>query len=353
MSLQVDITKNFGSFTLDAQFTAEDGVMALLGNSGCGKSMTLKCIAGVIRPDRGRIIADGVTLFDADRHIDLNPQQRRIGLLFQNYALFPNMTVEQNILCGLRRDGDKRGRAVKLRQFMETFYLSGLEKRYPHQLSGGQQQRVALTRILAGEPRVLMLDEPFAALDSYLKWQLEQELIDVLSKFSGTTLYVSHDRDEVYRLCGKVCVMDNGRTQQVQSVKQLFAAPQTMSAALLCGCKNFSRVEYIDRHHLRAVDWGCILACTAPTNPDIRYIGIRAHHLTEGQSEQGNTIDCRILRNIDDVAAHVSVLQPLDLPQPSKYSRLIRETPIAGEDYSGDSSCCRIYINPDKIMLLK
>ena len=169
MSLEVNIEKKLDGFTLRAAFSAGNIPTALLGASGCGKSMTLRCIAGIVKPDKGRIVLDGRVLFDSEQHIDLPPQQRGAGLLFQNYALFPNMTVEQNILCGLKAEKDRAARQARCAELLRAMRLEPLAKRYPAQLSGGQQQRTALARILAGRPRILMLDEPFSALDSYLR----------------------------------------------------------------------------------------------------------------------------------------------------------------------------------------
>ena len=165
MSISVDIEKNLGAFRLDVHFSAGSEVIALLGASGCGKSMTLKCIAGIEKPDRGRIVVNDVTLFDSEKGVNLTPQQRHTGLLFQNYALFPNMTVLQNIRAGARRERDGGKRASITENVIKSFGLTNLVKCYPHQLSGGQQQRVALARILVSDPGVLLLDEPFSALD--------------------------------------------------------------------------------------------------------------------------------------------------------------------------------------------
>ncbi len=238
MSLLVDIEKRLDTFTLRVQFEAGHGATALLGASGCGKSVTLKCIAGIMTPDRGRIVLDGETLFDSERRVNLPPQRRRVGYLFQQYALFPNMTVEQNILCGIRtgsRAEKQRAAAEQLRRFR----LEGLEKRYPAQLSGGQAQRVALARILASQPRAILLDEPFSALDSYLKWSLELELSDLLADFHGPILWVSHDLGECCRNCKKVCVMENGVSSPVTDMETLVRHPATQSAAQLTGCRNF------------------------------------------------------------------------------------------------------------------
>ena len=146
--------------------------------------MTLKCIAGIEKPDRGTITLDGRVLFDSEKHINLTPQQRRVGYPFQQYALFPNMTAAQNILCGIRT-GSRAVKKEKLAALLRTFRLEGLEKKLPAQLSGGQQQRVALARILASEPQAILLDEPFSALDSYLKWELELELGERWARSTG------------------------------------------------------------------------------------------------------------------------------------------------------------------------
>ena len=150
--------------------------------------MTLKCIAGIEKPDRGTTTLDGRVLFDSEKHINLTPQQRRVGYPFQQYALFPNMTAAQNILCGIRT-GSRTEKKETLAALLRTFRLEGLEKKLPAQLSGGQQQRVALARILASEPQAILLDEPFSALDSYLKWELE--LGELLGAFDGPILWVS------------------------------------------------------------------------------------------------------------------------------------------------------------------
>ena len=235
MSLLVDIKKDFGRFRLDAAFETDSGsVMGLLGASGCGKSVTLKCVAGIEKPDEGRIVLDGRVLFDSAKRIDLTPQQRRVGYLFQNYALFPNMTLAQNIAVGVR---DRAKRKETVARLVKAFYLEGSEGKYPRQLSGGQQQRTALARILASEPEALLLDEPFSALDSYLKWQVELELAELLDTFPGPVLFVTHDRDEVHRLCGRVCVLDSGRAQEVRSVEELFSALEHCPPACFRGAR--------------------------------------------------------------------------------------------------------------------
>lgn len=299
MSLIVDIEKRIGGFHLKSQFEAEDETLAILGASGCGKSMTLKCIAGVQTPDRGKIVLNGKVLFDSEQKINLPARLRKTGYLFQNYALFPNMTVEQNIASGIRNRID---RDVRVKEKIVAFYLKGLEKQYPHELSGGQQQRVAIARMLASEPSLLMLDEPFSALDSYLKWQLEQEIMNVRENFCGTVLFVSHDRDEVYRLCDRIVVMESGETQEVLQKSDLFSNPQTLSATLLSGCKNISRAQKTGDNTLFAEDWNIQLKSSKTVPDNLQYVGFRAHYFEIMDSaDTPNTIECHLVRVVDDV----------------------------------------------------
>lgn len=304
MVLSVDIEKTLGDFHLRVRFEAEREIMALLGASGCGKSMTLKCIAGIQRPDRGRIVLGDRVLFDSEAGINLPPQKRHVGYLFQQYALFPNMTVEQNILAGAR-GGTRQERRAAVAEMVRTFRLEGLEKLRPGQLSGGQQQRVALARILAGQPELLLLDEPFSALDEHLKWQLELELSDTLKTFPGGVLFVSHSRDEVYRLCDTVCVLTEGKSDPKETIQELFAAPATLGAALISGCKNISPAE-VRPEGLFCPDWGVTLRTAQPVSDRTRYAGIRAHYFTlEGEV---NSIPCRVSRVIDNVFSTVVML---------------------------------------------
>ena len=172
--------------------------------------MTLRCIAGIETPDKGRIVINGKTVFDSEKGINLKPQKRRIGYLFQNYALFPTMTVEQNIRCGYR--GAKIPPPEKnVADLIRRYHLEGLEKRLPSQLSGGQQQRVALARMMIGEPEAILLDEPFSALDSYLKDVLQREMQDFLKDYPGDMILVTHSRDEAYKFCRELSIVHEGR----------------------------------------------------------------------------------------------------------------------------------------------
>ena len=277
MSLEVHIEKKLNGFTLRSDFTAGNTATAILGASGCGKSMTLRCIAGIVKPDKGRIVLDGRVLFDSEQHIDLPPQQRGVGLLFQNYALFPNMTVEQNILCGLKAERDKAARKARCAGMLRALRLEELASRRPAELSGGQQQRTALARILVGKPKILMLDEPFSALDSYLREEVEGEVGSLLAGFAGTALLVTHNRDEAYRLCRDMIVMDGGQVLRTGPTKEVFADPRSTAAARLTGCKNILPCTRVDAHSVRLAGCECLLHLAAEVPEGCTAVGIRAH----------------------------------------------------------------------------
>ena len=294
MSLEVTIDKRFEGFTLHADFAAGNTSAAILGASGCGKSMTLRCIAGVVKPDSGRIVLDGRVLFDSEKGIDLPPQQRNVGLLFQNYALFPNMTVEQNILCALKKEKDPAARKAACGSALRAMRLEELAHRLPSELSGGQQQRAALARILAGRPRILMLDEPFSALDSYLREEVEGEVGSLLSNFDGTALLVTHDRDEAYRLCREMIVMDSGEVLRAGTTKEVFADPRRLTAARLTGCKNILPCVRVDEHHVRLTGWERELTVALPVPEGCCAVGIRAHDFAPEAADGENRMPVQV-----------------------------------------------------------
>lgn len=276
--LSVNIQKKLGAFRLNAAFEAETGVTGILGASGCGKSMTLRCIAGIEKPDNGRIVLDGVTLFDSERGVNLPPQQRKVGYLFQNYALFPNMTVEKNILCGMYHEKNKAKRRQAVNDTVRMLQLEGLEKLGPAQLSGGQAQRVALARILVNSPRLLMLDEPFSALDSHLRDQLQINMKRVLEQYGGSVLMVTHSRNEAYHLCQQVALMDAGGILNLKPTKALFADPGTVAGAVMTGCKNIAAAVKAGEYEVEVPDWGVRLKTEQAVRDGICAVGIRAHY---------------------------------------------------------------------------
>ena len=303
MSLHLDIEKSFPDFKLSARLECENEVVALLGSSGCGKSLALKCIAGIEKPDRGRIAINGRIVFDSEMRINLPPQKRNVGFLFQNYALFQTMPVWRNISCVINKP--RVDRAALVANMIDLFQLEGVKDLYPTQISGGQQQRVALARILVSEPDILLLDEPFSALDTHLKWKVEQEITSVLSEFHGTTILVSHDRGEAYRISDRIAVMGVGEIESTGTKEDVFNFPRTLAAALITGCKNVSRAEKVGDFHVEALDWGVTLKTSALVPDCLKHVGVRAHHfelvpsLPEG-SEGDNLFSCHAHRIIEE-----------------------------------------------------
>ena len=342
MSLYVDIEKRLGAFCLRSKFEASDETTALLGASGCGKSMTLKCIAGIVTPDQGRIVLGDRVLFDSEKKIDLPPQQRRVGYLFQQYALFPNMTVEQNILCGIRRE-HKAQKKELLAEKIRMFRLEGLEKKHPAQLSGGQQQRVALARILSSEPEAILLDEPFSALDSYLKWNLELELADLLAGFGGPVLWVSHDLGECYRNCRRVCVMEDGKTGTVTGMDEMLRCPESVSAARLAGCKNFFAAEG-KNGAVYLPEWDLTLPIDAKEK-SFTTLGIPDGALA--LCDDG-TLRCTVLRVIPGVEESILLLRPEGCAEAAPALRIsaARRNGL----HTGETVC--VALDAEKLLLL-
>ncbi|BAL82483.1 putative molybdenum ABC transporter ATP-binding protein [Selenomonas ruminantium subsp. lactilytica TAM6421] len=307
MELSVDIEKKLRSFTLQADFTVQDEIFALLGASGCGKSMTLKCIAGLETPDRGRIVLNGRVLFDSEAGINLKPQARKVGYLFQNYALFPNMTIAENI--AFVACGNEREKSCKVQENLARFKLENLAQAYPHELSGGQQQRAALARILAADAELLLLDEPFSALDSYLKWQLEIELGDVLQDYDGAALLVSHDRGEVYRLADRIAVINQGQMEAVHTKHGLFKNPDTLAATLLTGCKNISAAKKIAPDKIAALDWQLELHVAGEVPDHVQFAGIRAHYMEVVTGPGENIFAMEVVKVVEDVFSYLIMLR--------------------------------------------
>ena len=288
--LKVDIQKELKEFNLEMDFELKQGCLGILGPSGCGKSMTLKSIAGIVDPDSGFIslnTGEETVYYDSNKKTNLKPQKRNVGYLFQNYALFPNMTVEENVAVGLGENQDKK----IVSEMIERFHLQGLEKRYPRQLSGGQQQIVALARILAYGPDVILLDEPFSAMDTVLKERLRIELIKLLDYYNGLSILVTHDRDEAFQFCDEIIVMDQGKIIAKGPTHDVFENPGKVQVALLTGCKNISKIEVIDDYHLKALEWGVTFEVSEKITSNISHIGIRAHDFTPAEKEDINVLD--------------------------------------------------------------
>lgn len=275
MSIKISLKKRFDNFTLDVQFETKSKRIGILGASGCGKSMTLRGIAGVQHVDEGYVQIENQVLLDSAQRINLKPQKRHVGYLFQNYALFPTMTVGENVMAGLH--GSKSENQDRMHAMLKRFQLENLENHLPEELSGGQQQRVALARMMAYQPEVILLDEPFSALDSYLSDRLQQELLEMLKNYEGTVILVSHNRDEIYRFSDELLIMQEGKLICQGKTKEVFASPKTKAAARLTGCKNIAEIEKTGDHTCKIPDWNATIRCQNMIPDDATHIGYRAH----------------------------------------------------------------------------
>lgn len=315
--LWVEIHKHLPGFSLRVAFTGEQDPLGLLGASGSGKSMTLRCIAGLETPDQGRIILNRRVLFDSQKGINIPCDQRRVGFVFQDYALFPHLTVAQNISFGLQ-GLPSATRLQRLYRYLHLMQLQGLAEHYPYQLSGGQQQRVALARALAIEPDILLLDEPLSALDTYLRSQIEKLMADILTTYPGVTLFVTHKLEEVYRLCSDLLVLANGQVIAAGPKADIFERPPSFAVAQVTECKNFSQAQYLDAGHIQASDWGCQLQVVESIPQPLRFVGIRAHHLSFTEyPDRINTFPCWLIQASETqhrVTLYLRLHQP---PQPS------------------------------------
>lgn len=316
MSLSVSIKKSFPAFTLDVDIEAGNETIGWLGESGCGKSLTMRCIAGIETPDEGKIVVNGKKFFEREAGkrptVNLSPQERKTALLFQNYMLFPNLTVAENVAAGIDRKLPKEERNAQVDAELKRFGLDGFGKRYPSQLSGGQQQRVALARMLAAKPDILMLDEPFSALDAHLKGVLEQNLAGLFETFHGTILYVSHDIDEALRFCDRIAVIEKGHVMEVSTGNNLVNNPQSAASIRLSGCKNTTPAHRIDDHRVFLPAWGIEVETDKPAPQNLTYMGVRAFFLERAKEPGRNTYRVRVVRTSDSRFDRSVLLEFLD-----------------------------------------
>ena len=300
MKLSVDIKKKLKNFTLTAQFQQEEERLALLGESGAGKTLLLKCIAGLEKPDEGKIVLGGRILFDSEKGIHLPPQKRNVGYLFQDYALFPHMTVLKNIQITAK---DKN----EAFHWIKQLGLSGKENDYPKTLSGGEKQRTALARLLCAKPDLLLLDEPFSALDKLRKSSLEGLLLELIESKKYPAVLVTHDRSEAYRFAKKIAVMDRGILIPPAEKHDFFENPRSLAAVKLTGCQNTTRLIWEGGHCARAMDWGISLRIEKKgLNGKAQYAAYREQNFSLANApEKENVFEGCVKRIIEDTFSYL------------------------------------------------
>ena len=355
--LAVDIEKQLLEYDLQISLQCVDKSVGVLGASGTGKSMLLKCIAGMETPSSGRIVINGKVLFDSAKNINLPSRDRHVGFLFQNYALFPHLTIAQNIAFGLPKGLTDLQIKQKVSEQLYRIDMQGFGDRYPHQLSGGQQQRVALARALVSQPDLLLLDEPFSALDTHLRSQMERELISMLGKYSGTTLFVTHNIEEAYRICTNLLILDHGQVMRYGEKAEVLENPANIETARLTGCKNFSRIKAIDPNLIEALDWECKLQLNYANAKLLTHVGIRAHHITflenSVKNDLPNIIPCWLVRTTE-TPHRMTLYIKLNTPPSHDWdyhlqAEVFKEKWLMVEQYSQP---WQVYLDPTQLFLV-
>ncbi|XTR37189.1 sulfate/molybdate ABC transporter ATP-binding protein [Paraclostridium tenue] len=300
MSLYIDIEKKLNNYVLKVNINQNNKITGLLGESGCGKSITLKCIAGLETPDKGKIIVNNKVLYDSSKNINLKPQDRNVGFVFQDYALFPHMTVDENIKLGLINKSKFAADEI-CNEYIDKFNLKKLKDLYPNQLSGGQQQRVALARALVKEPEILLLDEPFSALDYHLRDIMEENLRNTLKSYEGNTIFVTHNINEAYRVCDDIVVYDNGLAINKRSKDELFKSPKSLKEAKLTGFKNISKIKFIKSEVIYAIDWDIYINVNNMSiNEDLNYVCIREDDIKISNNRRTEVFNMELINIIEN-----------------------------------------------------
>lgn len=352
--LQVDVSRHLENFTLAVELETADGAVGLLGASGAGKSMTLRMIAGVTSPERGRIVLNGRTLFDSETGTNLPPAQRNVGMVFQDYALFPHMTVRENVGFGLgeRAAGE---RDAKIEQLLSSIRIAELADRYPREISGGQRQRVAIARCMAMRPDALLLDEPFAALDPHLRRQTEEHLRETLAQFDGPVVFVTHDMEEAFRFCTDLLVMSHGRVIARGPKHELFERPRTVAAARLTGCKNVVEAVRAGDHLIEVPAWSCRLACAAAVPEGLTHVGYRSHQLVFQSGEgEPNTFACWVVNTSEAPHEMTLYLRLHAEPARGEPAHLQADVPKdVWRTLGGRPQPWRITLDPARVLLLE
>ncbi|MDB9311713.1 molybdate ABC transporter permease subunit [Spirulina sp. CS-785/01] len=352
-ALAVDIEREVPGFRLQAAFQTGKEALGLLGGSGSGKTMILRCIAGLDTPTQGEIVLNGRVLFSSRRGINLPSRDRKVGLVFQNYALFPHLTVAQNIAFGLQHL-PKPARFEQVTRYLDMMQLGGLAHRYPMQLSGGQQQRVALARALAIQPDILLFDEPLSALDTYLRSFIEKLLIEVLGSYEGVTLFITHKLEEAYRVCENLLVIGEGQILAAGTKEEIFERPPTTQVAKVTECKNITVARRLEQKFVEVPAWGCRLKVIEPIPEPLNYIGIRAHHVRFARSSEEVNIVPSWLAMISETQHRVTLYVKLNSPPQSSqdYHLQVEVYREKWEQLKDVAFPWRVFLDPFRLILM-
>ncbi len=352
--LEMSVEKTLKTFKLKVGLSAGRGALGLLGASGSGKSMTLRMIAGIVTPDRGRIVLNGRVLYDSATGERISATKRKIGVVFQDYALFPRMTVAENVGFGLGKLKEQ-DRLARVQRQLERMHIAELANRYPAEISGGQRQRVAIARCMAIEPDALLFDEPFAALDPHLRRQTEEQLRETLADYNGAVIFVTHDMEEAFRFCSDLLVLDRGKVIASGPKHQLFERPKTVVAAQLTGCKNIVPARRVAQDRVTVDAWNCELRSAHPVPAALTHIGIRSHQVVfHFAANEGNTFPCWLLANSEAPHEMTLYLRLHAAPQPGDSPHLQADvTKDLWHTLGAISQPWQVWLNPAKLLLLE
>lgn len=351
--LEVQVEKALATFRLQVAFRTAQGAIGLLGASGAGKSMTLRMIAGIITPDSGSIVLNNHVLFDSATKHNMPASRRGIGVVFQDYALFPNMTVAENVGFGLSAIPRSDRRTLVHKQ-LERMHIVELADRYPSQISGGQRQRVAIARCMAVEPHALLLDEPFAALDPHLRRQTEEQLRETLAGYNGAVVFITHDMEEAFRFCNDLLVLDNGKVIASGPKHQLFEKPQTVVAAQLTGCKNIVAARRVNAKRIAVDSWNCELQTAIPVPETLTHVGIRSHQIVFAPTDGEENVFDSWLLNTSEAPHEMTVYLRLHAaPKAGEAAHLQADLPKdIWRRLSLQPQPWRVQLNPARLLLL-
>lgn len=351
-TLDVEFVKTLDQFELDVRLSEGAGAVGLLGASGAGKTMTLRMIAGIVAPDRGRIVLNNRVLFDGEAGVNISAARRKIGVVFQDYALFPNMTVAENVGFGLRAQ-PLHERQARVQEQLERMHIAELANRNPAEISGGQRQRVAIARCMAIEPDALLFDEPFAALDPHLRRQTEEQLREALANYNGVVVFVTHDMEEAFRFCTDLLVLDQGKVIASGPKHRIFEQPATVATARLTGCKNIVPARRIGADRIAVEAWDCELVTKGPDA--LTHVGIRSHQIVFQLTSIGeNTFPCWLVTTSEAPHEMTLYLRLHAAPEAGVPPHLQADVPKEiWRTLSAEPQPWHVQLDPSRLLLLR